>query len=137
MPASSFAIEARSSAQPNRVGARSCRGKEKIMRSILGLSSAAIVTVLLATAGAGRFAVASPDDCSISGMQGSFACPLNSWTPEPAPVPQQQAAPAAPQQATPPTPQRADSSKGCTPRYELYSSHVKWIDNCPSVSQVP
>ncbi len=35
------------------------------MRSILGLSSAAIVTVLLATAGAAHFAAASPDDCSI------------------------------------------------------------------------
>ena len=89
------------------------------MRSILGLSSAAIVTVLLATTAGARFAAASPDDCSISGMQDSFACPLSTWTTPPAP--QQQAGPA----------------KACTPHYELYSSHIKWVNDCPAISQVP
>jgi hypothetical protein len=91
---------------------------------------------MLVTAG-GRFAAASPDDCSISGMQGSFACPLSTWTP--APAPQQQAAPALPQQQAAPQParQRAESTRTCTPRYELYSSHVKWVNDCPSVSQAP
>jgi len=113
------------------------------MRSILGLSSAAIVTVLLATAGAANFAAASPDDCSISGMQGSFACPLSTWTNPPAPqaapaASQLQAAPAVPQQqAAPPAPQRAESPGTCTPRYQLYSSHVKWINDCPGISQAP
>ena len=44
------------------------------MRSILALSSAALFTVLLATTAGGRIAAAGPDDCSISGMSGSFAC---------------------------------------------------------------
>ena len=88
------------------------------MRSIPGLSSAAIVTVLLATSAGGRLAAASPDDCSISGMQGSYACPLSTWT-------------------TPPAPQQQAGSRACTPHYELYSSHVKWVNDCPSVSQVP
>ena len=110
------------------------------MRAISGLSSAAIAAVLLVTAGA-HFAAASPDDCSISGMAGSFACPLSTWTNQPAPqaapaAPQQQAAPAVPQ-AAPPAPQRAESPGTCMPRYQLYSSHVKWINDCPGISQVP
>ena len=92
------------------------------MRSILGMSSAAIVTVLLATTAGGRFAAASPDDCSISGMQGSYACPLSTWTNPPAP--QQAASPAA-------------SPKACTAYYDPSSSHVKWVIDCPSISQVP
>ena len=76
------------------------------MRAISGLSSAAIVAVLMATAGA-HFALASPDDCSISGMAGSFACPLSTWANPPAPqaapaAPQQQAAPGVPQQQVAP-----------------------------------
>ena len=78
------------------------------MRSVLGLSSAAIVTVLLATTAGARIAAAGPDDCSISGMQGSYSCPLSSWSAQPAP---QAAAPAPQQQAV----------RTCTPRYELYS----------------
>ena len=109
------------------------------MRAISSLSSAAIVAVLLATAGA-PFAVASPDDCSISGMAGSFACPLSTWANPPAPqaapaAPQQQAAPGVPQQQA--APQQAESPRTCTPRYQLYSSHVKWINDCPGISQVP
>ena len=89
------------------------------MRSIPGLSSAAIVTVLLATTAGGRFAAASPDDCSISGMSGSYACPLSTWTNPPAPQ------------------QQATSPKACTAYYDPSSSHVKWVIDCPSISQVP
>ena len=93
------------------------------MRSILALSSAAILTVLLATSMGGRPAAAGPDDCSISGMQGSFACPLSTWT-----------SPTAPQQqaATP-----AAGPKECTAYPDSSSSHVKWVIDCPSISQVP
>src|SRR5882724_6299116 len=63
--------------------------RRRSMRSILGLSSAAIVTVLLATTAGPRLAAAGPDDCSISGMQGSFACPLSSWAAPPAGAQQQ------------------------------------------------
>ena len=89
------------------------------MRSILGLSSAAIVTVLLATTAGARFAAAGPDDCSISGMQGSYACPLSTWNTSPA------------------AQQQAGSTQACTPHSELYSSHVKWVNDCPNVSQAP
>ena len=88
------------------------------MRAISGLSSAAIVAVLLATAGA-HYAAASPDDCSISGMSGSYACPLSTWTNPPAPQ------------------QQATSPKACTAYYDPSSSHVKWVIDCPSISQVP
>ena len=108
------------------------------MRSILALSSAAIVTVLLATTAGGRIAAAGPDDCSISGMSGSFACPLSSWassgTPIAAPAPSGStaSAPNAPQV-------HAGSSQGpgCTSHYELYSSHVKWVNDCPTLSELP
>src|SRR5438445_13498565 len=109
------------------------------MRSILGISSAAIMAVLLASTAGVRVAAASPDDCSISGMQGSFACPLSTWTNPPAAqaapaASQLQAAPAVPQQqAAPPAPQRAESPGTCTPRYQLYSSHLKWINDCPGI----
>jgi hypothetical protein len=99
------------------------------MRSILGLSSVAIVTALLATAAGSRIAAAGPDDCSISGMQGSFACPLSTWDSQPAPQP------AAPQAAAPAPQQQV--VRTCTPRYELYSSHVKWVNDCTSISQLP
>jgi len=89
------------------------------MRSILGISSAAIMAVLLASTAGVRVAAASPDDCSISGMQGSYACPLSTWESKPA---QQQ---------------QAGSSRTCTPHYELYSSHVKWVNDCPAISQAP
>jgi len=36
-----------------------------------------------------------------------------------------------------PAPQRAESPGTCTPRYQLYSSHVKWINDCPGISQAP
>ena len=109
------------------------------MRSILALSSAAIVTVLLATSAGGRIAAAGPDDCSISGMSGSFACPLSSWgsspsgTPTAAPAPSASAAPASnvAQEHV------GSSSQGCTSHYELYSSHVKWVNDCPTLSQLP
>ena len=93
------------------------------MRSILALSSAAIVTVLLATTAGGRIAAAGPDDCSISGMSGSYACPLSSWT-NPSTPKQQAAAPTA-------------SPKDCTATPDPASSHVRWVIDCPSLSQVP
>jgi hypothetical protein len=83
------------------------------------MSSAAIVAALLAITAGGRFAAASPDDCSISGMQGSYACPLSTWETKPA---QQQ---------------QAGSGRTCTPHYELYSSHVEWVNDCPAISQAP
>jgi hypothetical protein len=103
------------------------------MRSILGLSSAAIVTVLLATTAGPRLAAAGPDDCSISGMQGSFSCPLSTWTAPPAGA--QQQAVTTPSAA--PRQQAGASMGGCTPHYELYSSHVKWVNVCPNLSQAP
>ena len=93
------------------------------MRSILVLSSAALVTVLLATTTGGRIAAAGPDDCSISGMSGSYACPLSSWT-NPSTPKQQAAAPTA-------------GPKDCTAYPDSSSSHVRWIIDCPSISQVP
>ena len=93
------------------------------MRSILTLSSAAIFTVLLATAAGGRIAAAGPDDCSISGMSGSLACPLSSWT-SPSQPKQQAATPAA-------------GPKDCTATPDPSSSHVRWVIDCPSLSQVP
>ena|SRR6266478_190440 len=93
------------------------------MRSILPLPSALIVTMLLATAAGGRIAAASPDDCSISGMGGSLACPLSTWTSPPSP--------GTPQEHT------ASSTQGCTAHYQLYSSHVKWVKDCPAISELP
>ena len=93
------------------------------MRSILALSSAAIVTVLLATTAGGRIAAAGPDDCSISGMSGSYACPLSSWT-NPSTPKQQAATPTA-------------GPKDCTAYPDPSSSHVRWVIDCPSLSQVP
>jgi len=92
------------------------------MRLIPGLSSVAIVTVLLATTTGARIASAGPDDCSISGMQGSYACPLSSWSPTPSTVPQEQVG--------------TTSYQGCRSHYVLYSSHVKWVNDCPSVSEL-
>ena len=107
------------------------------MRSILALSSAAIVTVLLATAAGGRIAAAGPDDCSISGMSGSFACPLSSWgasgTPTAAPAPSASAA----TPSTVPVQHVGSNTQGCTSHYELYSSHVKWVNDCPTLSELP
>ena len=93
------------------------------MRSILALSSAAIFTVLLATAAGGRIAAAGPDDCSISGMSGSYACPLSSCT-NPSTPKQQAASPTA-------------GPKDCTAYPDPSSSHVRWVIDCPSISQVP
>jgi hypothetical protein len=28
-------------------------------------------------------------------------------------------------------------SQACTSHYELYSSHVKWVNDCPSLSELP
>ena len=92
------------------------------MRSIPALSSAAIVTVLLATSAGGRIAAAGPDDCSISGMSGSYACPLSTWT-------------NPPKQQTAATP--TASAKDCTAYPDPSSSHVRWVIDCPSISQVP
>jgi len=109
------------------------------MRSILALSSAALFTVLLATTAGGRIAAAGPDDCSISGMSGSFACPLSSWgssssgTPTAAPAPSASAASAS----TVPVQRVGSNIQGCTSHYELYSSHVKWVNDCPSLSELP
>ena len=103
------------------------------MRSILALSSAAIVTVLLATSAGGRIAAAGPDDCSISGMSGSFACPLSNWASNPSGTPT--AAPAA--SASEPQIHVGSSTQGCTSHYELYSSHVKWVNDCPTLSELP
>jgi hypothetical protein len=94
------------------------------MRSILALSSAAVVTILLATSAGGRIAAAGPDDCSISGMSGSYACPLSSWTNPSTPKQQQAASPTA-------------SPKDCTAYPDPSSSHVRWVIDCPSISQVP
>ena len=94
------------------------------MRSILALSSAAIVIALLATATGGRIAAAGPDDCSISGMSGSLACPLSSWTNPSTPPRQQAANPAA-------------GPKDCTAYADPSSPHVRWVIDCPSLSQVP
>jgi hypothetical protein len=108
------------------------------MRSILALSSAALVTVLLATTAGGRIAAAGPDDCSISGMSGSFACPLSSWgsspsgTPTAAPAPSASAA-----SSTVPVQHVGSNTQGCTSHYELYSSHVKWVNDCPTLSELP
>src|SRR5438094_431174 len=34
--------------------------------------------------------------------------------------------------------QRVGSNiQGCTSHYELYSSHVKWVNDCPSLSELP
>ena len=109
------------------------------MRSILALSSAAIVTVLLATTAGGRIAAAGPDDCSISGMSGSLACPLSSWTaPTPAPAPQASVVtPQAPAGNAPPMHVGSTTAAGCTSHYELYSSHVKWVNDCPTLSELP
>ena len=107
------------------------------MRSILALSSAAVVTILLATSAGGRIAAAGPDDCSISGMSGSFACPLSSWgssgTPTAAPAPTASSAPSS----TTPVQHVGSNTQGCTSHYELYSSHVKWVNDCPTLSQLP
>jgi hypothetical protein len=109
------------------------------MRSILALSTAAVVTILLATTAGGRIAAAGPDDCSISGMSGSFACPLSSWgstssgTPTAAPAPSASAATSS----TVPVQHVGSNTRGCTSHYELYSSHVKWVNDCPTLSELP
>ena len=115
------------------------------MRSILALSSAAVFTILLATTAGGRIAAAGPDDCSISGMSGSFACPLSSWasnpsgTPTAAPAPTSAPAPSASAATsfTEPVQHVGSNSQGCTSHYELYSSHVKWVNDCPTLSELP
>ena len=109
------------------------------MRSILALSSAAVVTILLATTAGGRIAAAGPDDCSISGMSGSFACPLSSWAANPSGTPTAAPAPsaAAATSATAPVQHVGSNSRGCTSHYELYSSHVKWVNDCPTLSELP
>ena len=109
------------------------------MRSILALSSAAVVTILLATTAGGRIAAAGPDDCSISGMSGSFACPLSNWAANPSGTPTAAPAPsaAAATSATAPVQHVGSNTQGCTAHYELYSSHVKWVNDCPTLSELP
>jgi hypothetical protein len=29
------------------------------------------------------------------------------------------------------------NTQGCTSHYELYSSHVKWVNDCPTLSELP
>ena len=33
------------------------------------------------------------------------------------------------------TEQQPQAANGCRPEYQIYSSHVKWLNNCPSTRQ--